>query len=692
MSFSIIMTCLSLAALTRGEESKDSFLWLEEVEGEKALEWVESKNRTTAGLLKQDPVFSEINKNCLEIFNSKERIAYPHIRGQYIYNFWKDEIAERGLWRRTPFLEFFKENPAWETVLDIDALCKKEGENWVYQGASILFPDYDICMLRLSRGGSDAAVMREFNLRTKAFVEGGFFIDEAKGSTAWLDRNTLLVSTDFGEGSITSSGYPRIVKLWKRGTPLNSAKALFEGKAQDVSVRASIWNKPARSYVFITRSITFYRHEYFAFENGRLLKLDLPEDARIQAVFKGQLLVELRSDWETNGHVYQQGALVSIDYDRLLEGDRNIDLLFNPGARSSLGSISTTQNHVLVNIFRNGQYDDLVKCSLENGKWIKEKETVLEHGTLSVVATEESSDRYFLTYESLLTPQSLYYEPGQGRQQEQVKSLPEYFNGNDFRVEHYESTSKDGTKIPYSVIIAKEARLDGSNPTLLYGYGGFEVSLRPRYYSTMGSAWLARGGVYVTANIRGGGEFGPQWHQAARKGNKQRSYDDFISVSEDLIQRGVCSSKTLGIMGGSNGGLLVGVAFTQRPDLYNAVVCSVPLLDMKRYGKLLAGASWMAEYGNPDLPEEWAYIKKYSPYHNVVAEKTYPKVFFKTTTRDDRVHPGHARRMAAKMERQGHEIFYFENTEGGHGSGVTNEQLACMESLVYTYLLQLLKR
>ncbi len=685
-----VTTCVSFAGLTRGEKAADPFLWLEEVDGEKALEWVISKNKSTSDFLQQDPVFPALYETNLKILNSTERIANPTIRGEYIYNFWKDETAERGLWRRVPFQGFFESLPKWETVLDMDALCEKEGEKWVFKGVSVLSPDYDIGMLRLSRGGSDAVVIREFNLRTKSFVEGGFFIDEAKSRTSWIDRDTLLISTDFGEGSTTSSGYPRIVKIWKRGTPLTEAKTLFKGEHEDVSISGTVIHTPERNYVIVTRRMSFYQCTYFVLENGVLQKLELPEDADIQALFKGQLLVELKSDWETEEHTYKQGALMSIDYDRFLAGDRKFDVLFDPEDRASLGSVSTTENHLLVTLFRNGQYDDLFTCFLEKGKWVKRKDGALQQGTISVVATDDFSDRHFLTYESLLTPRSLYYIPGNGQPMKKAKSLPDYFNADDFRVEHFESTSKDGTKIPYSLILPKTAKLDGLNPTLLYGYGGFEVSIRPRYYSLIGASWLARGGVFVVSHIRGGGEFGPNWHQAAKKENKQRSYDDFISISEDLIKRGICSSKTLGIMGGSNGGLLVGAAFTQRPDLYNAVVCSVPLLDMKRYSKLLAGASWMAEYGNPNIPEEWAYIKKYSPYHNLLASKEYPKVFFKTTTRDDRVHPGHARKMAAKMESQGHKIFYFENTEGGHGSGVTNKQLALIEGLTFTYLLQML--
>ncbi|MDZ7343961.1 MAG: prolyl oligopeptidase family serine peptidase, partial [candidate division KSB1 bacterium] len=375
--------------------------------------------------------------------------------------------------------------------------------------------------------------------------------------------------------------------------------------------------------------------------------------------------------------------------DQFSTGDRDFEVIFEPDERSSLVSIGMTKTYLLLAKLTNVR-SELFKHFQKNGKWVSEKINAPDYGTISLISTDDFSDRYFFSYQNFLEPSSLYYV-SDDQKIEKVKSLPHFFNSNNLEVKQFEVRSKDGTRVPYFVVASKTVKLDGSNPTLLYGYGGFEVSMQPYYASTVGAAWLERGGVFALANIRGGGEFGPKWHRAALKENRQRAYDDFISVSEDLIRRKITSPEHLGIMGGSNGGLLVGVAFTQRPDLYNAVVCSVPLLDMKRYNKLLAGASWMAEYGDPDIPTEWDYIKEYSPYQNVLASKKYPKVFFTTTTRDDRVHPGHARKMAAKMEDQGHELFYFENTEGGHGAGVTNEQRAFMMSLEFTYLLNMLK-
>ncbi len=691
--FSLLLVTASFFIVSSaliGQEQKDPYLWLEEVEGEKALEWVKAENKTTVETLQKQPEFQEIHKKILNILNSKARIAYPSIRGKYVYNFWKDDKNERGLWRRTSIAEYLKKTPEWETVMDLDALCLKEGKKWAYKDASYLFPEYHRALVSLSRGGGDAVVIREFDLQKKTFIEDGFTVPEAKGEAAWIDQNTVVISTDFGEGTMTTSGYPRFVKIWKRGTPLSEAKTLFQGKENDVGSFGGVINTPERQYVVVTRVITFFTFNTFVMEKDDLVKIEIPEDAQFDGFFKNQMLVELKSDWNIAGKTYRQGALISIDYRKFLRGNRNFQVLFEPEERSSLISVSNTEDFILVNQLTDVR-SELYKHILKDDTWITEKVNAPDYGTITVISADDFSNQYFFEYENFLEPSSLYYVSPDGEKMEKVKSLPDFFNSGDFEVKQFEAISKDSTRIPYFVVLSKETQFDGSNPTLLYGYGGFEVSEQPYYSATVGTAWLEKGGVYVLANIRGGGEFGPKWHQAALKENRQKAYDDFIAVSEDLIQRKITTTQHLGIMGGSNGGLLVGVAFTQRPDLYSAVVCAAPLLDMQRYNKLLAGASWMAEYGDPDIPEEWEYIKKYSPYHNLEASKKYPKVLFTTTTRDDRVHPGHARKMAAKMEDQGHEFFYFENTEGGHGAGVTNEQRALMLSLEYVYLLKMLK-
>jgi prolyl oligopeptidase len=673
----------------RAQQDVDPYLWLEEIEGEKALNWVEGQNEATLAVLKAQPMFEETYEKALQILNSDERIAYPNILGKYIYNFWKDEKHERGIWRRTSLAEYLKPSPKWEILLDIDKLCEQEGEKWVYKGAEGLYPDYTRYIVYLSRGGGDATVAREFDADTKEFVKDGFYLPEAKGSVSWKDLDTVYVQTDFGEGSLTDSGYPRIAKIWKRGTPLSAAKTIFEGEKTDVSVGCGVINTPERQYDVIYRGITFYTSHTYVIENGMTLKIDIPDDARLGGFFKNQMLVRLKSDWQTDEQTYKRGSLISIDYDKYLNGDRKFSVIAEPNERSNVLGYSNTKNLLLVNML-NDVRTELYKYRFEDGVWQKEKVNAPGLGTFYVVSPDEQSDQYFLNYEDFLTPTSLYYVSDE-QERSKAKSLPAFFNSNHLKVEQLETVSKDGTRIPYFLVKPDGMKADGSNPTLLNGYGGFEISELPSYLSILGKAWLEKGGVYALANIRGGGEFGPKWHKSALKENRQRCFDDFIAVAEDLINKKITSPRHLGIYGGSNGGLLVGAVFIQRPELFNAVVCVSPLLDMKRYNKLLAGASWMAEYGNPDIPEEWAYIQKYSPYQNVSPDKEYPQVFFSTSTKDDRVHPGHARKMAAKMEDMGHKVYYYENTEGGHAAAVTNRQIALKEALNLTYLWMQLK-
>jgi prolyl oligopeptidase len=582
------------------------------------------------------------------------------------------------------------DNPEWETVLDIDKLSEEENQKWVYKGASWLYPDYKRCLVYLSPGGGDAVEVREFDAEKKEFIKDGFFLPTAKTRLSWKDINTLYVGTDFGEGSLTESGYARIAKEWKRGTPLSDAKTVFEGDVKDVSAGIYVMNTPERQYVVLYRGITFFTRNTFFLEDGKKIKLDIPDDASFWGIFKNQILVHLKSDWNFDGKTYKQGNLISIDYDEFLNGSNDYSVVIAPNETSSISGTSETKNLMLVNMLNNVR-SELYVYTFKDGEWSHKKIDAPDFGTLYISATDEFSDRYFFGYQDFLTPSSLFYVTGPDAKPKKIKSLPEFFDGAKFEVKQNFATSKDATKIPYFVVHPKGMKFEGNNPTLLSGYGGFEVSRRPFYSATVGNSWLEKGGVYVLANIRGGGEFGPKWHRAGLKENRQRVYDDFIAVAEDLVAKKITSPAHLGISGGSNGGLLVGVMFTQRPDLFNGVVCAVPLLDMKRYNKLLAGASWMAEYGNPDIPEEWEYIRKYSPYHNLFENKKYPKVFFTTSTRDDRVHPAHARKMAKKMENLGYEFYYFENIEGGHGGVSTNDQRAFRDGLIYSYLLKQLK-
>ena len=671
-----------------GAQDHDPFLWLEDVGGERALDWVREQNRTSQAALEKAPGFEALRSDLLAILDSDEKIPYVGKIGDWYYNFWQDAEHVQGVWRRTTLEEYRKPQPKWETIIDLDALSKAEGENWVWHGANCRYPEYDRCLVSLSRGGADADVTREFDLATRTWVKDGFFLPEAKGGASWIDRDTLFVYTDFGDGSMTTSGYPRIVKVWKRGTPLSAATTLFEGKPEDISVGAYVAHTRGKRHELVYRGITFYTRAYFLRSGGQLHRIDVPEDAELS--FWGDwLLVELKSEWTTGERTWPQGALLAIDIGRFGEGARDFAMLYEPHARKSLSGYEGTRDHLLVTELDNVK-DRLYEWKIEDGQWWRRAVDVPSFGNLGVSAIDdETSNGYFLTFTDFLTPTTLYLGESGSDARERLKELPAYFDASGFTVTQHEAVSSDGTRVPYFQIAGKDLELDGSNPTLLYGYGGFEVSRLPTYSASVGRGWLSQGGVYVLANMRGGGEFGPAWHRAVLKENRQLAYDDFIAIGEDLVRRKVTSPEHLGIQGGSNGGLLMGVMLTQRPDLWGAVVCQVPLLDMKRYNKLLAGASWMGEYGNPDVPEEWAYISRYSPYHNVREDADYPPILFTTSTRDDRVHPGHARKMMARMLDQGHDdLLYYENIEGGHGGAANNRQAAYMQALSYTFLRQ----
>ena len=672
---------------------EDPYLWLEDVSGDKAIAWVKEQNSKTQKLLEAEQSFVAIRDKTLEVLNSRERIPGIAKRGAYYYNFWQDDKNIRGVWRRTTMAEYKKAEPKWETVLDIDQLASGEKENWVWKGSNCLYPNYERCLLNLSRGGADANVVREFDVVSKSFVAGGFEMKEAKGGAAWADRDTLLVQTDFGIGSLTKSGYPRITKEWKRGTSIETAKLIYEGQDADISVSTfQVDQKGYKTRQFVRRATTFYTSETYLREGSRnaLTRLDVPLDANVSYRL-GMLWVQLKSPWMVGGKTYSQGALIATDFERFMKGERSFELLFEPTERKSLADWTLTKNYLILNELDNVK-NRLYELQNKDGKW-KRREVVLPGlGTVAASAIDaDQSDEYFLTLTDYLTPSTLFLAKAGSDKREVLKSLPAFFDASPYKVEQFEVASKDGERIPYFLLMNKNTKFDGKNPTLLYGYGGFEESLLPAYSATVGNAWLNNGGVYVVANIRGGGEFGPRWHQAGLKANRQKVFDDFIAVAEDLINRKITAPRHLAISGGSNGGLLVGAVAVQRPDLFRAVICSVPLLDMKRYHKLLAGASWVAEYGNPDDPLEWEFISKYSPYQNVKAGVSYPKILFVTSTRDDRVHPGHARKMMARMMEQGHEVFYYENIEGGHAGSANNAQLAYRNALQYSFLLKELK-
>ena len=652
------------------------------MENAKALAWAKERADADTAVLEAVPEYSEIYAELLEIFNSKDRIPVSAFLGDWLYNFWQDENHVRGIWRRTTLAEFVKDEPAWETVLDIDALAEADAENWVWKGASCLEPEHRHCLVNLSRGGADATTVREFDTVTRAFVDDGFALPEAKHRLGWKDEDTLWVGTDFGEGSLTDSGYPRFARLWKRGTPLAAAETVFEASTDDVSVQGYSSHTPEGRYDMVTVTPEFFRGSHYLLLGGRLVKLDLPIDVDMRGFFKDRLLLSLRSAWEAGGTTYPQDALLAIDLDDFLAGSREFEVLFEPTARSSLRQVSSTLDHLLVTTLDN-VVARLFRLTPTDAGWHKEEIELPGLGSAGVVSASETTDDFFFSYNDFVTPSSLYLVRGDG-EPEKLKSSPAWFDATGMQVAQHEATSKDGTRIPYFLFTPKGFEANGKNPTIVYAYGGFEQSRLPRYSGADGKAWVARGGVYVVANIRGGGEFGPRWHQAALKENRQRNFDDLIAVAEDLVEREVTAPAHLGILGGSQGGLLVGGAFVQRPDLFNAVVSAVPLFDMKRYNKLLAGASWMAEYGNPDT-EDWEYMKLWSPYQNLAKDADYPEVFFWTNTRDDRVHPAHARKAVMKMSDMGHKVYYYENIEGGHAAGADLNARAYTDALEYAY-------
>ncbi len=669
-----------------GAPVEDPYLWLEDVGGDKSLAWARERNAKSEGEITKVASFEKTRDRIRAILDSKDKIPNVNKRGSFYYNFWQDEKNPRGLIRRTTLAEYKKATPKWEIVLDIDALAASEKENWVYAGQSCLYPTYDRCLVSLSRGGGDATVVREFDPIKKQFIADGFTVPEAKTDVAWKDKDTIYVATDFGPNTLTNSGYARIVKEWKRGTKMSDATTVYEAQQTDIAAGAArSWDHGA-TYDFVSRVISFFASEQFLRIDGKLTKIDIPNDAGAN-VWNKQILVSLRSDWTVEGKTWPRGALLAMPLADFLGGKREFTMLFEPTPKKSFAGSAELKSALVINELEDIR-NHLYVWTVKNNKWTRKPFGVPDDlGSTLVwpVDAAGASDDYWMAKSDFLVPDTIALGKLGGKPQV-LKTQPAFYDAKGLHVEQHFATSKDGTRVPYFQISRKDMVLDGSHPTVLYGYGGFEVSMTPSYSAISGAAWTERGGVYVLANIRGGGEYGPAWHQAALRHDRQRAYDDFIAIAEDLIARKVTSPKKLGIVGGSNGGLLMGVMLTQRPDLFGAIVCSVPLLDMKRYHKLLAGASWMEEYGDPDKPEDWAAIAKYSPYQNVKKGVTYPRTLFTSSTRDDRVHPGHARKMVARMLEQGHDVLYYENIEGGHGGAANNEQVAFMQALEYTFL------
>ncbi|MDJ0395964.1 prolyl oligopeptidase family serine peptidase [Rhodococcus sp. G-MC3] len=665
----------------------DPYLWLEEVTSDKALDWVRARNETTTAALASE-TFDRIEFRIREVLDTDARIPYARRRGEYLYNFWRDAAHKRGLWRRTTMDEYREERPDWDVLLDLDAVAESEGENWVWSGAQVLRPDQKIALVTLSRGGADAAVVREFDMETRTFRDpesNGYLVAEAKTDIGYIDSDSVYIGTDFGEGSLTDSGYPRIAKRWQRGTPLADAAVVYEGQPSDISISAWHDRTPGFERDFVQRATDFYNSELYLVDGTDHTLVDTPTDATT-SIHKQWLLIRTMTDWTVDETTYPAGALLATNFDAFLRGDRELDVLFRPDEHRSLHQFAWTENHLLVVTLVDVKTELRVLTPGVDG-WADTPLTGLpELTSIEIVGTdsEENGDEFFLSSSGYLSPATLLFGTVSGGV-EALKQAPSFFDVDGLTVAQHFATSLDGTAVPYFVVRKDTA---AAGPTLLYGYGGFEISMTPSYSGGMGLAWLERGGTYVVANIRGGGEYGPSWHTQVLRAGRHKVHEDFAAVARDLVDRGITTAQQLGAQGGSNGGLLMGIMATKYPELFGALVCQVPLLDMKRYHLLLAGASWVAEYGNPDDPDEWAFISEYSPYQNVSGpdEKRYPPILIATSTRDDRVHPGHARKMAARLEEVGQNVSYFENIEGGHGGAADNAQLAFKTALAYQFL------
>nr|WP_253646003.1 prolyl oligopeptidase family serine peptidase [Williamsia deligens] len=670
----------------------DPYRWLEDVTGDDALEWVRSHNQPTVEALTHSPRFTELESGALEVLDTDQRIPYVRRRGEHLYNFWRDATNVRGLWRRTTMESYRTDAPEWEVLVDLDEVAEADGENWVWQSASVLPPDHERALISLSRGGADAAVVREFDLTTRTWVDpdgddAGFALPEAKSDIGWIDRDTVFVGTDFGvhddgDPSLTDSGYPRVVKRWRRGTALAEAQTVFVGATSDVAVQVSHDHTPGHERDFAVRAVDFFHQETAELRADDAVLVPVPDDSHT-LIREDWLLVLTRSAWEREGTTYAAGTLVAFDYEAFLAGPTPGTVLFTPDAHTSLQDVRCTATHlVLVSL-----HDVQTRLhTLVIGTWERGEIAGLpELATISVVDTDpDTSDEIFLSASSYTTPPSLLHGTSHGPVSV-IKQTPEFFDAAGVSASQFFATSDDGTQIPYFVVRRDDVE---TGPALLYGYGGFEISQTPGYAAIAARSWITRGGVYVVANIRGGGEYGPEWHTAALKAGRHLAYEDFAAVARDLVARGITTHRQLAAQGGSNGGLLMGVMTTSYPELFGAIVCQVPLLDMRRYHLLLAGASWMAEYGDPDDPDEWEFIREYSPYQRIRADVDYPELLVTTSTRDDRVHPGHARKFTARLEELGHPVRYYENIEGGHGGAADNRQAAFKSALAYEFLWQ----
>ena len=662
----------------------DPYLWLEEVEGKKSLAWVEEQNEETFTRYTETNAFKEKYERIKKELNDDERIPSAYYQNGEMYNFWRDEKNVRGVWRKTSFKSYLKDEPIWENILDIDQLANDEGINWLYKGADCLAPEYKRCLIRLSDGGTDAVTIREFDLEEKKFVKDGFNTYPSKQNASWINEDQILIGADFGEGSMNESGYPMQVKLWNRGESLEEAKIFFSGSYEKIFNFPFVSIRPDGKYYGIIEGPTFFSEVLHLFDGEKLIKINLPQMIDIHGFFKESLILSIEEDWG----IFKSGSLLEINVNSLLENsidESDVKIIFEPDGQRFISGVSIGKHQLMVSMLENVN-GKITRFMKKDDRWDSKDIEGFQNSTMNIYGQDVWSDNSFISVSNFLEPSSIYHA-SDGADYKKIKSRKNSIDPEKYRVEQNFVSSADGTSIPYFLIYRKDIKLDGKNPTILYGYGGFQISKPPSYLGgSIAEYWLNSGGVYVVSNIRGGGEYGPAWHQSALKENRQRAYDDFIAIAIDLIEKGITSKDHLGIEGRSNGGLLVGATFTQRPDLFNAVICGVPLLDMYRYDKLLAGASWVDEYGDPDNPEEWEFIRKYSPYQNLKKGTEYPEVFFYTSTKDDRVHPGHARKMAKKMTDMGSPIVYYENTEGGHAGTSNIDQFSFLLALQLAYL------
>ena len=676
----------------------DNYLWLEDIDSARALKWVAQQNDLTAKRLAALPNYAGLKSDALTILTSDSRIPNVEQHGAYLYNLWQDQAHPRGLFRRASLAEFRKPDTQWEVLLDIDALSKAEGKLWAFGGANFLAPENHRCLISLAPGGGDAAEVREFDVESKQFVADGFVLPTAKSQVSWRNANSLYVATDFGADTLTKSGYPRIVKVWQRGTPLMQATTLFEGQVSSMSAAVdSVKMKGGAQIDLLIDTLTFWNSQVSQIVDGQLRPLAIPTTTQIRGGYLGRLVLWLKEDWTVHGQVYPAGAVLLADPAELGENTGRIEMVVAPGAHSIVLGVEATATGLLVSTLDDVR-GQLSRYTLGQNGWEHVKVDLPDNGSVKVASIDDETGDAIVEFQSFITPPALYFVPANNSSVSLLKQQASSFDGSRFAVTQHWTTSADGTQIPYFVVAAKDVKLNGKNPVWMFSYGGFENSLTPSYsgsyedlHGAYGKLWLERGGVFVLANIRGGGEFGPAWHTSALKENHVKAFEDFEAVAADLTKTNLSSPAHIGIEGRSNGGLLVSATMLRHPELYGAVVCGNPLIDMRRYSKLLAGASWIGEYGDPDVPEQWNYISRYSPYQKLKPGMHLPPVMFYSTTRDDRVHPGHARKMAAKMEAMHYQVEYFENVEGGHHGPVVTEQLATRIARTYAFLWQHLR-